>query len=55
LTRDIPVLVTSAGLRIEQLSTVYLSHFPKSWSHCSVGIAIRECSTARAQQVSTTL
>jgi hypothetical protein len=42
LTRDIPFLVTSAGLRIEQLNTVYLSHFPKSWSHCSVGIAIRD-------------
>jgi ubiquinone/menaquinone biosynthesis C-methylase UbiE len=42
LTRDIPSLVTSAGLRIEQLNTVYLSRFPKSWSHCSVGIAIRD-------------
>jgi ubiquinone/menaquinone biosynthesis C-methylase UbiE len=42
LTRDIPSLVTSAGLRIEQLNTVYLSPFPKSWSHCSMGIAIRD-------------
>jgi hypothetical protein len=42
LTRDIPSLVTGAGLRIQQLNTVYLSHFPKSWSHCSLGIAIRD-------------
>jgi ubiquinone/menaquinone biosynthesis C-methylase UbiE len=42
LTRDIPSLVTSVGLRIEQLNTVYLSRFPKSWSYCSVGIAITD-------------
>lgn len=41
LTRDIPVLIASAGFRIEQLNAVYLSRFPKSWSHCSWGTAIR--------------
>jgi hypothetical protein len=41
LTRDIPSLVASAGLRIEQLNAGYLSRFPKSWSHCSWGTAIR--------------
>lgn len=41
LTRDIPALVAGAGFRIEQLNAVYLSRFPKSWSHCSWGTAIR--------------
>jgi ubiquinone/menaquinone biosynthesis C-methylase UbiE len=41
LTRDIPSLVASAGFRIEQLNAGYLSRFPKSWSHCSWGTAIR--------------
>lgn len=42
LTRDIPSLVASASFRIERVHRVYLSRFPKSWSHCCWGIAIRE-------------
>jgi len=38
LTRDIPALVAGAGFQIERLERLYLSRFPKSWTHCSWGI-----------------
>ena len=41
LTRDIPSIVTTAGLRIDRVELEYLSRFPKSWSHCCWGIAAR--------------
>jgi ubiquinone/menaquinone biosynthesis C-methylase UbiE len=41
LTRDIPSLVATAGFRIDEVNARYLSRFPKSWSHCSWGTAIR--------------
>jgi ubiquinone/menaquinone biosynthesis C-methylase UbiE len=41
LTRDIPSLILSAGFRMERLELVYLSRFPKSWSHCCLGVARR--------------
>ena len=41
LTRDIPSLVAATGFRIDDVNAVYLSRFPKSWSYCSWGIAIR--------------
>jgi ubiquinone/menaquinone biosynthesis C-methylase UbiE len=41
LTRDIPTLIAGAGFEIERVTTVYLSRFPKSWSHCCWGTAIR--------------
>ena len=42
LTRDIPALLTSGGFRVEQSQALYLSRFPKSWSHCCWGMAIPE-------------
>ncbi len=42
LTRDIPSLILDAGLRIEQVNAVYLSRFPKSWSHCCWGTALKD-------------
>lgn len=39
LTRDIPSLIVGAGFRMERLERVYLSRFPKSWSHCCWGTA----------------
>ena len=41
LTRDIPSLIISAGFQMERLELVYLSRFPKSWSHCCLGVARR--------------
>src|SRR4029453_1573966 len=41
LTRDIPSLIISAGFRMKRLELVYLSRFPKSWSHCCLGVALR--------------
>lgn len=41
LTRDIPSLITRGGFHIEQIETAYLSPFPKSWSYCWWGTAIR--------------
>ena len=42
LTRDLPALVADAGFRTDSISRAYLSPFPKSWSHCCWGIAVRE-------------
>lgn len=39
LTRDIPSVIAGAGFRIERLERLYLSRFPKSWSHCCWGTA----------------
>lgn len=41
LTRDIPALVAHAGFSIERLERLYLSRFPKSWTHCCCGTATR--------------
>ena len=41
LTRDIPLLIAGAGLRPQRVEHVYLSRFPKSWSHCCYGLAIK--------------
>jgi SAM-dependent methyltransferase len=41
LTRDIPSLIISAGFEMERVELVYLSRFPKSWSHCCLGVARR--------------
>jgi SAM-dependent methyltransferase len=41
LTRDIPSLIISAGFRMERLELVYVSRFPKAWSHCCLGVARR--------------
>ena len=40
LTRDIPALIASAGFQLERVERVYLSRFPKSWSHCCWGMAV---------------
>ena len=47
LTRDIPSLISSAGFRIERLSSAYLSRFPKSWSHCCYGVAANASAESR--------
>lgn len=41
LTRDIPSLIVGAGFRMERLQLLYLSRFPKSWSHCCWGVGRR--------------
>ena len=40
LTRDIPALIAGAGFQMERLERLYLSRFPKSWTHCCWGIAV---------------
>jgi ubiquinone/menaquinone biosynthesis C-methylase UbiE len=40
VTRDIPSLIETSGLRIEDLQTGYLSSFPKSWTYCFWGAAV---------------
>ncbi len=42
LTRDIPVLITQCGFRIEHMETGYLAAFPRSWAHCCWGAAISD-------------
>ncbi|MCL5995145.1 MAG: class I SAM-dependent methyltransferase [Chloroflexi bacterium] len=42
LTRDIPSLITHGGFRIEQVEAGYLAPFPKSWTHCYWGTALRQ-------------
>ena len=39
LTRDIPSLIARGGFDIEQMDSAYLARFPKSWAHCSWGVA----------------
>jgi ubiquinone/menaquinone biosynthesis C-methylase UbiE len=41
LTRDIPSLIANADFQLERVESVYLSRFPKSWSHCCWGTAMR--------------
>jgi ubiquinone/menaquinone biosynthesis C-methylase UbiE len=41
LTRDIPAFVMKAGLRIDTCQYLFLSSFPRSWSHCCSGTATR--------------
>lgn len=42
LTRDIPSLIAGGGFRIDQLRTLYLTRFPKSWASCCYGTAVRQ-------------
>ena len=39
VTRNIPALITEAGLKIEQMDTGYLAPFPKCGSYCFWGVA----------------
>ena len=39
LTRDIPSLIVDGGFRMERVECLYLSEFPKSWTHCCWGTA----------------
>lgn len=39
VTRNIPDLITEAGLKIEQMDTGYLAPFPKCGSYCFWGVA----------------
>jgi ubiquinone/menaquinone biosynthesis C-methylase UbiE len=41
LTRDIPSLIGDAGFGIKHVERLYLSRFPKSWTHCCWGTASR--------------
>src|SRR5262249_13061569 len=41
LTRDIPSLLAASGFSIENLDTGYMARFPKSWSYCCWGSAVR--------------
>ena len=41
VTRNIPALITEAGLKIEQMDTGYLAPFPKCESYCFWGVAGR--------------
>jgi ubiquinone/menaquinone biosynthesis C-methylase UbiE len=41
LTRDIPSLLKVSGFSIESMDTGYLARFPKSWTHCCWGSAVR--------------
>jgi hypothetical protein len=42
LTRDIPSLIGDAGFGIKHVERLYLSRFPKSWTHCCWGTAGRD-------------
>jgi len=42
LTRDIPSFIVQSGLQIEQLETGYIAKFPKSWTYCFWGNAIKQ-------------
>jgi ubiquinone/menaquinone biosynthesis C-methylase UbiE len=41
LTREIPSLLKVSGFSIESMDTGYLARFPKSWTHCCWGSAVR--------------
>ena len=45
VTRDIPSLITGAGFEIQQISTAYLAPFPKAWTYCFWGTALRSSAT----------
>jgi ubiquinone/menaquinone biosynthesis C-methylase UbiE len=40
VTRDIPSLIETSGLKIEDLQTGYVASFPKSWTYCFWGAAV---------------
>ena len=40
ITRDIPHLITEAGLKIEQMDKGYLADFPKTLTYCWWGISV---------------
>ena len=42
LTRDIPSLIAAGGFRIDWVKSLYLSDFPKSWTSCCCGTALRQ-------------
>jgi ubiquinone/menaquinone biosynthesis C-methylase UbiE len=42
LTRDIPSLIAAGGFRIDQMRSLYLTRFPKSWTSCCCGTALRQ-------------
>jgi ubiquinone/menaquinone biosynthesis C-methylase UbiE len=42
LTRDIPSLIRHAGFAIISVETGSMAPFPRSWSHCSWGVAVAE-------------
>jgi len=42
LTRDIPALIADAGFTMTCVERLYLSSFPKSWTHCCAGTATRD-------------
>ena len=48
LTRDIPSLIGDAGFGIKHVERLYLSRFPKSWTHCCWGTAGRDRRTVTA-------
>ncbi|HET8712671.1 MAG TPA: class I SAM-dependent methyltransferase [Gemmatimonadales bacterium] len=41
LTRDIPSLIAAGGFRIDRMTSLYLADFPKSWTSCCWGTAVR--------------
>ncbi|HKW40964.1 MAG TPA: class I SAM-dependent methyltransferase [Gemmatimonadales bacterium] len=42
LTRDIPALIAAGGFRIDRMTSLYLADFPKSWTSCCCGTAVRQ-------------
>ena len=42
LTRDMPSFIIQSGFQIEQLEKGYIAKFPKSWTYCFWGNAIRK-------------
>lgn len=42
LTRDIPSLLKIGGFSIETVDSGYMARFPKSWTHCCWGTAVRD-------------
>ena len=41
LTRDIPSLIVAGGFRIDEMKSLYVTDFPKSWTSCCCGTAVR--------------
>lgn len=42
LTRDIPSLIAAGGFQIDRMTSLYLADFPKSWTSCCCGTAVRQ-------------
>ena len=42
LTRDIPSLIAAGGFQIDEMRSLYLTRFPKSWTSCCCGTALRQ-------------